>query len=366
MNKELKIGVVVTNLAGSGAERVALNLAKFFHRFGLDVHLILLEDLIKYDLSNIDFKLHSLTKSRKFYKKLSIFGDFLLSLKFKKLINSLENDKKFDLIISNLPASDSVVSFSGFKKAIYIIHNTYSKEFENFSLLKSFWKKLKYKKIYDDKVLVCVSKGAEVDLINNTLIKPKYITTIYNPFDFEEIREESQNSDENLPNYEYILSPAANRVQKRLDVLLEAYSMLKNPPKLVLLANPCKQIDEWIEKYNLKGRVEVLGFQKNPYAFMRGARLVVLSSEREGLPTVLIESLICGTMIVSTNCPSGPSEIMINNLSKYLAKVNNPSSLAQKIELALSENEDINEEDLKMFDYKNVCKEYIELFENVF
>jgi len=90
--------------------------------------------------------------------------------------------------------------------------------------------------------------------------------------------------------------------------------------------------------------VVLAGFQKNPYPIIKNAKLTVLSSEREGLPRVLVESLILKTPIVSTNCPSGPEEIMTGELSAYLTKLNNPADLAEKIDQALDRYPEITEE----------------------
>ncbi|MDN8688472.1 glycosyltransferase, partial [Staphylococcus aureus] len=66
---------------------------------------------------------------------------------------------------------------------------------------------------------------------------------------------------------------------------------------------------------------------------MQGAKVVALSSDSEGLPTVLIEALICGTPIVSTRCPGGVSEIMTDELANYLSDMD-ADSLADKLRLA--------------------------------
>lgn len=81
----------------------------------------------------------------------------------------------------------------------------------------------------------------------------------------------------------------------------------------------------------IQGHVKFLGFSKNPYKLMLDADLLVLSSDWEGLPTVIIEALYCGLPIVSTDCPSGPREILINGAYGSLVPMNDKSALANAI-----------------------------------
>ncbi|NWF66203.1 MAG: glycosyltransferase [Campylobacterales bacterium] len=368
----MKIAISVTNLGFGGGERFALNLANSFYKCGHEVVLILIEDFIKIDVSDVNFEIHSLVNSkiyRKFYKKTYPISKYLLINRYKKLLKKLQIDKKFDVIISNLEGSDYIVSALNLKNSLFVLHGIVSKELEILhergKKSRAIKKEQKYKAMYENKNLIAVSNGVKNDFLNNVFIKAKSVTTIYNPFDFEEIRKKSNELNNSLPNFPFLLFVGRFAKEKRVDILFEALNLLNSDLKLVMLTDSSKELDWLIKKYNLENRVFVLGFQTNPYCFMKSAKLVVLSSKRESLANVLIESLICGSLVVSTDCDVGPREIMINELSQFLAKVNNPSSLAQKIELALIKNVDINEDDLKRFEYKNICTQYIKLIEDI-
>ena len=69
-------------------------------------------------------------------------------------------------------------------------------------------------------------------------------------------------------------------------------------------------LETLIARLGLEEDVQMPGFVANPYAYMAHAKLFVLSSRWEGLPTVLVEALFCGLPVVATDCPSGPSEIL--------------------------------------------------------
>jgi len=113
-----------------------------------------------------------------------------------------------------------------------------------------------------------------------------------------------------------------------------------------------------IKQRDLEDRVEILGFQQNPYKYIKNAKLLVLSSDREGLPTVVIESLILGTPVVSTDCPTGPGEILTGDLAKWLVPVRDSDTLAKKINQALDSNIIIDKSHIEKFNLTNIQKEY--------
>ena len=90
---------------------------------------------------------------------------------------------------------------------------------------------------------------------------------------------------------------------------------------------------------------------------MRRAKLFVLSSDFEGLSNVLIESLICGTPAISTNCPSGPSEILIST-PDALSPVGDVEKLSYNIVKFSKNPPEINQADLSRFDSKTILKQY--------
>ena len=358
------IGLVITNLAGSGAEKIVLNLFNMFEKFGHNVYIFLLEDVISYDLSDKErTKIITLTKNRKYHKLFSFIGDRRLHyiLEEKLLIVEKEENRNFDLILSNLPASDKVLQYSSRNNVYFCIHTSYFQEIEEFKLRGEFSRAKKkyklYRQIYKNKKLIIVAFKIKEDL-DKLDIKYKSTKCIYNPFDFDEIRKKADEKIE-IKKEDYILSASAFRPVKRHDILLDAYKKSGTKLKLFLLCSLTKELIDMVKEKNLENSVEILGFKRNPYPYIKNAKALILSSEREGLPTVLIESLILGTPIVSTNCISGPSEILVGDLSKYLAKVNNSDDLALKMNLLLEDNIVIEDEYINKFSEKNVINQYL-------
>ncbi len=355
-----KIGLIATNLAGSGAEKVVLHLAEMFEKQGDEVHIFLLEDVISYDVK--EAKIHVLSKDRSLFKLFKGLGDTLLAKKLKSMIDDIEkNGQKFDLFLSNLPAADRVAVKADLPHCRYLIHTSYSMELKEFrqrgQIRRAAKKEKLYRSLYEGKDLIAVSEGIKEDL-DKMGIGYRSCEVIYNPFDIEAIRKMGEEEIVHKIEGEYLLSASAFRPVKRYDILLKAYSLLKNPPPLKLLCKPDSKLEKMIDDLGIKDQVEILGFTKNPYPIIKNAKLLILSSEREGLPTVLVESLILGTPIVSTNCVSGPSEILTGDLSAYLANVNDSDDLSKKITLSLECYPEIKKFHIEKFSMDTIYEKY--------
>jgi glycosyltransferase involved in cell wall biosynthesis len=115
-------------------------------------------------------------------------------------------------------------------------------------------------------------------------------------------------------------------------MLLEAFALLRarRSAKLIILGEGPEraQLEGRVLELGIEGDVDLPGFLQNPYAIMRHAALFVMSSRYEGLPTVLIEAMACGCPVVSTNCPSGPSEILDQGQFGPLVPVGDVEALA--------------------------------------
>lgn len=146
------------------------------------------------------------------------------------------------------------------------------------------------------------------------------------------------------PDHEWFLYPSTTPIivsvgrlttQKDYPTLIHAISLVKNemPIRLIILGEGEERqyLTEMIHKQNLANEIALIGFKKNPYPYIKKASLFVLSSGWEGLPTVLIEALALSTKIVSTDCPSGPDEILHHGLYGELVPPHNPRKLADAI-----------------------------------
>ena len=117
-----------------------------------------------------------------------------------------------------------------------------------------------------------------------------------------------------------------------------------------------------INKNGLEKQIILLGQKKNPYVWMKNAKLFVHSSFYEGLPTVLIEAMICGKVVLSSDCPTGPKEILSKENCGVLFKTGDKKDLAEKLLKLTSENLSLYQEKIKSrieeFKIEKIMKEY--------
>ncbi len=140
--------------------------------------------------------------------------------------------------------------------------------------------------------------------------------------------------------------------QKDISTLLRAYQMLKqeyhHEEKLYLLGKGQseEELKKKAETLGISNDVVFLGFHSNPYPWIKNARLLAHSAKMEGLPTVLIEGLMLNKLIVSTDCPTGPREILNDGKAGLLVPVGDANAMAEAVHRMLTERE-LQEETLE-------------------
>lgn len=250
-------------------------------------------------------------------------------------------------------------------KVYYFVHNDYGADYlkmckENSVKAKKF--KRRIQSFYKNRHIIAVSESVLRSVVMTLDCQPSSSVVIYNPFNFSEIRKKSKEFISTIPKEMFILHAAKYGETKRFDVLLEAFSNLSNKIiKLVLLTESHPDLEYLIDDYAIRDRVLVAGFQTNPYAWMRSAQVVVLSSDSAGLPSVLIESLICGTKIVSTDFGESVNTIFPVAMAKFIVERGNSLALSQAIDIALLQQVTITEEEIMKFSSSEVLKKYLNL-----
>jgi glycosyltransferase involved in cell wall biosynthesis len=164
---------------------------------------------------------------------------------------------------------------------------------------------------------------------------------IYNPLNKKEIIQKSKKKlsfpfFKNKNHQLNIINVARFTDQKDHMTLLKAVNLIKNRIKFKLLivgrgVNKEKMLN-FINENGLQKKVKVINFQNNPYKYIARSNLFILTSTFEGLPNVLLEAIVLKKFIISSNCPTGPREILINGKGGELFNVGNHKALSQKIE----------------------------------
>lgn len=330
-----KIAIIITNLALGGAERWVANTSRLLSEHGCRVHVILFEDKQEQDLDpRVRLSVLSPTKR--------ISGSFLRRRKYAgKLRRLIHSSGPFDLIISTLPYSDHVTHMAKLNPVCFRIANTLSQEIQQLPFQKAKRRRKRYLSIYQNQRVVSVAEGVRSDLVEFFGLDPKTITTIYNPIDSDILQEKAREKALPVPEGPYLIHSGRFTRQKRHDILLEAWKIFREDPaysfieKLRLLCPDSPELQKLIADLNLQDSVEVLGAKGNPYPWVSNAHCLVLSSDREGMPNVLLEALALGVPVASTDCPSGPRELLGKRHPKALSRLNDPSSLVDAIKYSL-------------------------------
>jgi len=360
------IAIFLPSLRGGGAERVMVNLAKAFAKNNFQVDLVLAKAEGPYlsQISN-DIRIVDLNVSR---VALSLFplARYLRKNKPFALISALNHAN----IIAILAAKASLAK----TKILVTEHSTLSRSLlypVNFrtKLIPLF---MKFCYPLADHV-IAVSNGVADDLSKTLNLSRSKIKVIYNPVVTDELFEKA-NEEVDHPWFKDKHPPvilAVGRLTEAKDypTLIKAFYHVRQQKeaKLVILGDGEKREEllNLIKDMGLERDVDIIGFVQNPYAYMKRCSVFVLSSKWEGLPSVLVEALACGANVISTDCPSGPREILESGKYGCLVRVGDEKGLAKEILKKLEyKKEKYDDNSYKLFTDTEVFKNYFKLLCN--
>ena len=337
-NMETKnILFLAVSMNKGGAERViSILLKQMASDKNVNIYLLLMEDGIAYELpSNIEPIILSDKKKNGIQK--------LVELPFVAFkVATFAKQNNVNTIVSFLYRPNYInilAKYFGFKgKSIINIRSTTSRYLNegllgkaNLFLIKALFNKAD--------LIISNSKGVKEDLNRLVDIQTGHIA-IPNPIDIEKVNELAnsyhgivEKIDENT---NYIISVGRLIPTKRHKDLLLAFSKIHTQlkdTKLLLLGDGELKEDLMLyaNKLDISSKVILLGNVDNPFYYLKRSKLFVLTSELEGFPNVLIEAMSCGLPVISSNCKSGPSEILGEEKYGLLYEVGNTDMLSQKI-----------------------------------
>jgi glycosyltransferase involved in cell wall biosynthesis len=331
-----KILMVVPSMNGGGSERVMSIIANYLDRDKFIIILVLLKnegvylkDLEK-DIDIIDLKS---TKIR--YSVIKLF----------KLIK----DSNPDIVFSTLGSLNLILVFLKplFKNTKFVARESSIVSIKN--------KKEKYPKLYDwlyksfynrFDLIVCQSEFMQKDMIENYHIRRTIV--INNPVDIKKIELLANQNRPRLFLNNKINLLAVGRLHKvkGFDKLLEVISKLSDKYHLTIIGSGTeeKKLKELAIELSVHEKVTFLGFQSNPYKYMARADVMLLSSQYEGFPNVILESNACGVPVIAFDCPGGTREIIINGVNGYLTESGDVPKLLSAIKFY----------DKSLFDKENI------------
>lgn len=218
--------------------------------------------------------------------------------------------------------------------------------------------------------LICVSEGVSRDLVENFAVPPESVQVIYNPTVTPDIAERVHRPIEHpwLQGDGPPVVMGVGRLTKQKDfyTLIEAFARLREQrdARLIILGEGVlrESLEGHARSLGVGHDVDLPGYVWDPIPWMARADLFVLSSLYEGLANVTIEALAVGTPVVSTNCPSGPEEVLQNGRFGPLVPMGDSKAMALAMAQVLDEppSRELLEEALDRFRSDQVARRYLE------
>jgi len=325
----LKICLVTVTLSDGGAERCAALLSNYFENQDIEVYHVVFSGKVAYDYSGKLFHLEHLkdkrnswwSRSKRFFALKQFFDtnhfDYVIDFRTKEYLLQ-------EMIIHNFVFPKFIQTIHSFKTKSYVPKN-------------KFLAKLLYRNCQQ---FISVSRGIQEKVNKNYNFLPTKL--IYNPIDFEFISNQSKQEVTN--DFQYVLSAGSmNKNIKQFNKLVECYANSILPSKKIklIILGEGKLKNKWIklaESLNLQEMVIFKGNVKNPFRYYKNAIFTISTSKYEGMPMVLLESLACGTPIISWDYASGPNEIISNKQNGLLIENQDTNKLIEAMNLFVSDN----------------------------
>lgn len=363
----MKIALFIASLGGGGAERVLVDLAEEFAARGHTV------DLVVGDLKGAVYLKPALSAVR------------IVDLKVSRMTRSVPALVRYlreyqpDVMLATRAHSCCVAVVArvcaGTKTALVLREaNTLSVYFQNRPWRERLFFGLAVRICYPwANAVIGVSQGVVNDLKKYILSGYKKLYVVYSPlitgdmFDQAAVSLDHPWFKEGSP---VILAVGRLSAQKRFDVLIRAFAVLRQEINVKLLILGEGELREYlqglIKTLDLEKDIQLFGFDPNPFKFMKHARFLVMSSDWEGLPGVLVQALACGCPVVSTDCASGPREILKDGRWGTLIPVGNVMALTQAMREALSkERVEVDPAELDEYTMVRSADHYLKIFNSV-
>ena len=361
-NKERPhIALFMPNLRTGGAERAMVYLAQGFYTAGIETDFVLVK-------ADGQFLTH-------LPRQIKIVDLNLRStyLSLVPLIGYLRSANP-DVVISGLDLTNLMLLFArricGLPGMVVVsLQNTVSMHPRK--RIKKLLERFLLARVYPwaDEI-IAVSRGVAEDFSSYTGIPLEMVRVIHNPVIIPGLEERCRTPVDH-PWLEpgqppLILGVGRLTYQKNFELLIRAFSQVQHRlhSRLLILgegeARPA--LEALVAELGLGQYVSMPGNVENPQAYMSKAGVMVLSSRSEGLPTVLIEAMACGCPVISTDCPSGPHEILDGGRFGFLVPPGDREKLAQAIERSLAgETPKPTREWLDQFELDQVIEQYLQV-----
>lgn len=338
IHKQPKIAVFVSFSGMGGVERMILNLCEGLIQCGCQVDLL----PVKYHSEHLTDHLPTLLKVHRIPAKHTLSS-------LPALVRYLKTEKPDALLAAKDRANQIAIiakAIAGVSTRIVVrMGTTVSAALAGKSRIRKLTWYLPMRLLYRRAdAIITVSKGVAQDMTHITGIERYAMRVVQNPVISDQIFERAREPVSHpwllARDEPVILGIGRLTRQKDFPTLIRAFSRVRKKLacRLIILGegNDRSELEDLTRRLSVNTMVDMPGFVDNPYAYLSRASLFVLSSAWEGSPNVLTEALALGVPSVSTDCPSGPKEILQNGAVGKLVSVGNPKTMAEAIQETLS------------------------------
>jgi glycosyltransferase involved in cell wall biosynthesis len=348
---------------------------------GVEKNLFLVSNYLGKRIGNVSL----ITVSRKYKKKFHNSIEFisLMSNYWDKLGRRAKYFLSIFLLIREILKNKNIIVFA-FQANIYciIVCKLFSiKVIARSNSAPAGWSRNKLKRLI---FKFCLNLADKV-MVNSIQFKKDLkkhfnvnATCIYNPLNYDEILKKSKKKSKKIFTNKKqlkILNIGRFTEQKDQMTFLKALNQIKGIIKfeaiIVGRGKLHKDLLEYIERNDLKNFVKIINFVENPFPLLKQTELFILSSKYEGLPNVLLEALALKKFIISSNCPTGPKEILLNGKGGLLFNVSNHNQLSKKILYYIKNKKRCLKmlryaiQNLYRFDYQKNLNKYLNLVNQI-
>ncbi|MEW6676316.1 MAG: glycosyltransferase [Pseudomonadota bacterium] len=362
-----RIAVYITSFSDGGVERNMVMLASGFAEMGYATDLLIAGDEAYPFLYRLSPKVNLIRLPQKRRRRLPATVAYLRQASPAIMLSAKQRDDELALAAGRIAGSET---------RFFLrcgIHLSSRPKMTSWNPLRRWWHYHNTRRLFQTADgAICVSQGVAEDLAQVAQIDMGKIHVVRNPTitpDFDGLSRANTTHPWFEPGQPpVIIGAGALAPVKRFHDLVTAFAGLasETDARLVIFGQgkTAPALEDLARKLGVADRVDLPGYTDNLMAYLRRARLFVLSSEREGSPNVLTEALACGTPVVATDCPSGPMEILAGGKYGALVPIGDVKALRQAMLGALQHPlpAEFLQEAVGEYTTERACTRYLQAF----
>tara|TARA_B100001057_G_scaffold395650_1_gene405222 strand:- start:161 stop:1252 length:1092 start_codon:yes stop_codon:yes gene_type:complete len=343
---------------------------------GVEKNLYIILNSLSKKINDITLITYDNSKKNRFNKKIKILNPFFNLINFKgrypkyffclTVLIKILLFRKNNLVLSFQANIFAIIASTFFKTPIISRSNSSSAGWSNNKIKQKIFK-FYFKKA--NKIIVN-SYQFKKEMDNKYGINSE---CILNPFEFNKIKKLSNEKSQKIFGKKKnlkLISVGRLTDQKDFETMINVIKHVKRNVQLVIIGKGRNydSLKNYINELKLSNKINFIGYKKNPFKYVKQADIFILTSKFEGSPNVLVEAQYLKKYIISTNCPTGPKEILNNGKYGSLVRVGDHKSIAKILQnyiysKPIKKKIKLGYLNTKKYDYKIACKKYFDLIQ---